>query len=281
MPIHSHTHVRAHTHTYSAPPGTVESYGSSTGSAIASLAEQSRYQCRAGTTDDQEHLVPVYPSISVDVNANISNTAQVQEYYQGSVQYAESALPVRHHGANFTDNQPTAPQTGCFAPPTNGTPPNIVNPVVCTSPKYYPRRPNLLPGVRQGMAGPIPVTTNDTGRKNLSPYPSTGFLPPARLYGQATNRDPVLHSPIQQASDVGNGILNRHQACYIQPNQRRNNFLQDHQHSQLSPSELPDVRTEGFPHSNKYSSIDAGVLIYCSEVHFNVYQYVYSALHGG
>ena len=81
-------------------------------------------------------------------------------------------------------------------------------------------------------------------------------------------KDLVLHSPIQQASDVGNGGLNRDQACYIQPNQRRRNFFQDHQHSPLSPSQLPDVRVEGFPHSSKYSSIDEGVLIYCSEVSY-------------
>jgi hypothetical protein len=263
-------YIRTHSPS-SAPPGTVESYGTSTGSAIASLTERSCYQYRAeATSDDQEHLVPAYQPgdfASVDVYANISTSDQVREFYGQQSQCAESAFPHGHRGANFTDNpQPTTSQTGRCAPPTNGTPPNNVNPVVCASLNYYPSRPNLLPGVHQGR--PIPVTTNDTRMKNLSPYlNSTGFLPPpVLLYGQAMRRDQMTHSPIQQASDVGNGVLNRDQACYIQPNQMGRNVLQNHLHSQLSPSELPDVRTEGFPHSSKYSSVSEGVLIYCSEV---------------
>ena len=188
----------------------------------------------------------------------MSNSDQVREW---AIQCAEIAFPPGHRGTNFTDNPPT-PQTGCFAPATNGTSPNYVNPMYPPQNYHHPR-PSMLPGVHQGLA-PIPATTNDTGRRNLSPYPSTGFLPPMRLYGQPVN---TVHSPIQQASDADcNGVLNRDQVCYIQPNQRRSNFYQDHHHSQLSPSELPNVLVEGFPHSSKYSSTDAGVLIYCSEV---------------
>ena len=254
----------------SAPAGMVESYGTSSGSAIAS--ELTCYPYQSVATCDQEHPVPAYQMgdyVSIDMDANVSTSEQVREFYGQQSQGAESVYPHGDRGANFTDNpQPaTPPQTGgCCATTTNGTPPNNVNPIVCTSPNYHPPRPNLLPGVRH--QGPIPATTNDTERKNLSPYPSTGFLPPAQLYNRAMyRRDPTARSPIQQASDVGNGVLNRDQACYIHPNQRGRNVLQDHLHSQvLSPSGLPDVRTEGFPHSSKYSSIDVGVLIYCSEV---------------
>ena len=277
---HTHTHSTSmYMYMCSAPAGTVESYGTSSGSAIASLTELPCCPYQAAATSDQEHPVPAYQLgdfISVDMDANVSTSEQVREFYGQDSQCAESAYPHGHRGANFTDNpQPAMPsQTGgCCATPTNGTPPNNINPIVCPSPNYHPTRPNLLPGIHH--QGPFPATTNETGRKNLSPYPSTGFLPPAQLYRRAMCRDPMPHSPMQ-ASDVGNGVLNRDQACYIQPNQRRRNILQDHLHSQvLSPSGLPDVRTEGFPHSSKYSSIDVGVLIYCSEVG---YEYRYASM---
>ena len=182
----------------------------------------------------------------------------MREFYQGSVQCAESGYQIGHRGANFTDYPPAPPtsRTDGVAP-TNGTPPDDVNPVVCPSPNFRPR-PGILPGVQQGVA-PIPATTNDAGVKNLSPYLSAGFLPIG-----VVGRSMDLLSPIQQASDCDDGGLNRHQACYIQPTRTVNTYFQDH--SQLSPSELPNVRINGFPHASQYSSVEEGVLIYCSEV---------------
>ena len=183
----------------SAPAGMVESYGTSSGSAIASELACCPYQ--AAASSDQERPVPAYQMgdyVSVDMDADIS-TSEEEEFYGQQSQGAES---VRHQV-------------------------------------------------------PIPATTNDTERKNLSPYPSTGFLPPAHLYNQTMYKDPTPRSPIQQASDLGNGVLNHDQACYIHPNQRGRNVLRDHLHSQvLSLSRLPDARTEGFPHSSKHLSID-------------------------
>ena len=199
--------------------------------------------------------------------ANLSTSDDMREFFlrQGKAQQcAESGYQRGQCGANYTDNPLALVSSrmgtcGGVHPTTNGTPPDGVNPMVYQPSNFRPR-PSLLPGV--GLDQANAPTAHKAAMKALSPWQSTGFLPPNVFCGQQTDS---LHSPIQQASDLDHaGSLSRHQACYIQPTRKVKNYCQNQGH--FSPSELPDVRVDGFPHSSKYSNIDEGVLIYSSEV---------------
>lgn len=203
---------------------------------------------------------PQQPSVSFDlIAANHSTSDDIREFYQrqGPGQCAESKYLPGQRGANYTDD-PLAP-VGSGFPPTNGTPPDDVNPMVYAPLDYRPR-PNGLLGVGPGQAmAPVAATTNEKG---LTPWQSTGFQLHNVFCGQLTDS---LHSPIQQVSDFDHaGGLNRHQACYIQPTRKVNNYIQDC--APFSPSKLPNVLEEGFPLGRKYSNIDEGIFIYCSKV---------------
>ena len=221
----------------------------------------------------------------------MSTSEEVQRFQaeqQGTAQCAESAVHDHDHlgqcGANDTDHPLALPSSpfkmdGEGLAPTNGTPPDdVINPVVCPSshlhpcPNLLPPRPNLLPGLlpqRQRGIAPIDAMTNDPAdTKLLPPVPlqSSSLHNKRQVYGHVTDS---LRSPIQQASDFENlGVLNRNQACYLLPARKAHTMFRG-RHCQVSTSELPNVQASGFPHVSQYSSVDEGVLIYCSEVSSN------------
>ena len=262
-----HTHTHTHTHTTRSPqPGTSESYDLSSSVTFSKFS----YQCAArhpgqGAYQDQANIQP-HCSISFDTTANLSTSDDMREFYlhQGPGQCAESRYPLEQCGGNYTDHPlaPVSSRMGDGFPPTNGTPPDDVNPMVCAPSNYHPYS-NGLPGVGLGRAmAPVTAMTDEAENKGLTLWHYTGFLLPNMLGGQLTDS---LRNPIQQVSDFDHiGGLNRHQACYIQPTRKVNNYCKDH--GPFSPSELPDVLVEGFPYAKKYSNIDEGILIYCSEV---------------